>query len=158
MAEIFIGIGSNLGRRKENINRSLELMAEKINIKKVSRLYKNSPKEGVKGGYFMNCVAKGETSCLPEELVLFLQKIEKTLGREKTHKHGEARTIDLDILFYDDKKIDEKNLKIPHPRLYYRSFVLKGLMEIAPCKKHPVLNKSIKQLWETLNENNIKNS
>ena len=158
MAEVFIGIGSNLGKRKENINKALALMSEKIYIDKVSLFYKNPPKEGVKGGYFINCVVKGKFDDSPENLALFLQKTEEKLGRKSGHKKGENRTIDLDILFYDGISIDKKGLQIPHPRLHYRDFVLKGLLEIAPFKKHPVFGKTIKQLWRNFNANNIKNS
>jgi 2-amino-4-hydroxy-6-hydroxymethyldihydropteridine diphosphokinase len=158
MATVFIGIGSNIGKRKENIDKALKLISEQIKINKVSTLYKNPPKEGVKGGYFINCVLKGKTEYSPEKLFLSLQNIEKNLGRKNYHKQGEARIIDLDILFYDDKIINKENICIPHPRLHHRDFVLKGLFEIAPLKKHPVLKESIKQLWRILNADNIKDS
>ncbi|MCL5674660.1 MAG: 2-amino-4-hydroxy-6-hydroxymethyldihydropteridine diphosphokinase [Candidatus Omnitrophica bacterium] len=157
MAEVFIGIGSNIGKREENINKTLELMSERINIDNVSRFYKNPPQEGVQGGYFINCVVKGETEDSPWEIALFLQKIEEKLGRKSGHNKGEARTIDLDILFYGDIRINKKGLQIPHPRLHCRDFVLKGLLDIAPLKKHPVIGKSIKQLWRNINVHNLKN-
>ena len=156
MAEVFIGIGSNIGRRKGNIEKALDLMSEKIIVNKISAFYKNPPKEGVKGGYFINCVISGQTNLHPGKLVLFLQEVEERFGRKKEHNRNEARTIDLDVLFYNNIVMNKPNLKIPHPGLHYRDFVLKGLFEIAPDKIHPVIGKSVAYLWRKINEDSFK--
>ena len=146
---VILGIGSNLGNRKKNIHSAIELLCKhkKIHIIQVSKLLKNPPQEGLIGPYFLNGAIKLETSLGPRELVSFCKSIEKSLGRKKTHGPNKtSRTIDLDILFYGNKIINTKTLKIPHPKLHKRNFVLIPLKEIAGDFVHPVLKKSIKEL------------
>ncbi|MCM8759290.1 MAG: 2-amino-4-hydroxy-6-hydroxymethyldihydropteridine diphosphokinase [Candidatus Omnitrophica bacterium] len=156
MVEIFIGIGSNKGNRKNNISKAIELLTEKVELIKISKIYKTQPQEGVRGGWFLNGVIMGKTSLTPEMLLKFLQSIEQDLGRPANHKKNSERTIDLDILFYGNKIIEKHNLTIPHPRLDRREFVLKGLMEICPDFVHPNLKKSIKQIWQEFKDANSR--
>lgn len=99
---------------------------------------------------FMNGVARIETDLAPQRLLAKLQEIEARLGRVRTGIKWEPRTIDLDILFYDGLVMDAPALKIPHPELHKRMFVLRPLCDIAPSLMHPVLNKTVKQLLEEL--------
>jgi len=124
MTEAFIGIGSNLGDKKRYIDAAIDLMAnlEKMKVDMVSPLYETEPVGGPKQGMYLNGVVRIETDYSPRELLDKLMEIETTLGRERTIKNG-PRTIDLDILTYGDKEIEEKDLIIPHPRMNERDFV-----------------------------------
>ena len=152
---VFLATGSNLGNRKKNISKALELLSKNKNIHIIqsSKLLKNPPEEGVSGGYFLNGTVKIKTILGPAELLSLCADIEERLGRDgepENRSNKEARTIDLDILFYGNKIIKRKNLKIPHPRLHRRNFVLKPLNEIAPDFMHPVFKKRIKELFTSL--------
>jgi 2-amino-4-hydroxy-6-hydroxymethyldihydropteridine diphosphokinase len=129
----YIGLGSNLGDREKNIEKAINLLkkTEKTKVNKASSLYETEPQGYEKQNKFLNGALELETSLSPFELLKALQGIEKKLGRRRVIKWG-PRTIDLDILLYDDLEIDEKDLKIPHPEMLKRTFVLVPLKEIAP--------------------------
>lgn len=133
MEVVYIGIGSNLGNRKKNIEKAIELLKKVKGIKvlKVSSIIETEPLGGPPQQKYLNGVIKLITELEPLELLKVLQKIENRLGRIRKEKNG-PRTIDLDILLYGEKLIDEPNLKIPHPRMFEREFVLKPLFEIEP--------------------------
>ncbi len=154
MPDVLIGIGSNLGDRAANIERAITLLKEKddIDVLQVSSFIETTPEGGVPQGDFLNGAAKLRTELSPLDLLSRLKNVERRLGRvRKDSEPGAPRTIDLDILFYDDIVIvDGKNLDIPHPRLATREFVLKPLLEIAPDFVHPRLNKSVRELLESL--------
>jgi len=147
---VLIGIGSNLGNREENIRRAINLVREKCNILDFSSIYETEP-IGYKEQYpFLNCVVKVETDLEPKELLDFILSIEKRLGRARTFKNA-PRTIDLDILFYDNIVMNHYGLIIPHPRLHERAFVLEPLKEISGTLIHPALKKSIDKIYKNLN-------
>jgi 2-amino-4-hydroxy-6-hydroxymethyldihydropteridine diphosphokinase len=131
MTEVFIGIGSNLGDREENIQRAVASLKKNPHIKvdKVSSLIETEPAEGLPQPRYLNGVIKIRTDLLAADLLKFLQDIERALGRERTVKNG-PRTIDLDILLYGDEVIDGPILTVPHPRMWEREFVLRPLEEI----------------------------
>ena len=129
MSEVYIGLGSNLGNKEKNIQKAIDLIAEKNKVKKISNFYKTDPVGYLNQDCFLNGAIKIETNLSPEDLLKFLKNIEKKLKRKKTIKNG-PRTIDLDILLYDDLIINTPNLTIPHPRMLEREFVLKPLKEI----------------------------
>ncbi|MBF0384788.1 MAG: 2-amino-4-hydroxy-6-hydroxymethyldihydropteridine diphosphokinase [Candidatus Omnitrophica bacterium] len=134
MPNVFIGIGSNLGKREDNIKQSLKLIKKKgISIKKVSSIIETEPEGGPRQGKFLNTAAHIQTKLSPLELLKELKSIEKEMGRVKGVKNG-PRIIDLDILLYDDLKFKSPRLTIPHPRMYKREFVMVPLKEII---KHP---------------------
>ncbi|MBI2541443.1 2-amino-4-hydroxy-6-hydroxymethyldihydropteridine diphosphokinase [Candidatus Woesearchaeota archaeon] len=151
MTDVFVGIGSNIGHKEENIRKAVDLIKEKCKILKKSSLYETEPVGYREQDWFLNCAIEIETKLEPLELLEFLQSIEKKMGRIKKIKNG-PRIIDMDILFYDNLFINEKNLIIPHPRLHERLFVLEPLKEIAPYFVHPVLNRKIKELYKELTD------
>ena len=150
MAIAYIGIGSNLGNRQENCLHAIELLEEKgIIVKKRSSMHETEP-WGVKDQpRFINMTIEIETGLEPKEFLRILKNVERELGREKSFKWG-PRSIDLDILLFDDLVLKEDDLEIPHPFMHDRDFVLKPLCEIAPDRIHPVLKKKICDLVQEL--------
>lgn len=151
MITAYIGIGSNLGDRNKNIAKSLEHLKELdgITVKKTSSIYETEPVGGPSQEKFLNGVIEIETSLLPDELLDRLKGIESRMGRAKTEENG-PRILDLDIIFYGDIIIGGGRIRIPHPLMHEREFVLKGLHEIAPDFMHPRFNKTVRQLYEEL--------
>ncbi|MBI1857553.1 MAG: 2-amino-4-hydroxy-6-hydroxymethyldihydropteridine diphosphokinase [Candidatus Melainabacteria bacterium] len=149
---VFIGIGTNKGNREKNISLALELLRQhkQIKILQISKMLKNPPQEGIKSGYFLNGAIKIKTTLTPIELLKTLKNTEKILGRNinKQIKRKTSRTIDLDILLYENKTTKNSFLTIPHPMLHKRSFVLIPLFEIGRNHIHPVFNKSISNLYK----------
>ena len=132
MQTCFLGIGSNLGDRRKNIRLALEKISRLKDTKiiRVSKIAETVPLGGPSGqGKFLNAVLKINTNLTPLKLLKQLQKIENELGRRRTVRWG-PRIIDLDILLFGDKVIEGKELKIPHPRLMRRDFVLKPLLNL----------------------------
>jgi 2-amino-4-hydroxy-6-hydroxymethyldihydropteridine diphosphokinase len=131
--EVFIGIGANLGNRVENINKAIDNLKStpEIHIEKVSSIIETEAVGGPIQPKYLNGVIKLKTSLSARKILSILQKIEKDLARMRTVKNG-PRTIDLDILLYGKEIINEPNLKIPHPKMFERDFVMKPLMEIEP--------------------------
>jgi len=127
----YIGIGSNLGDREKYIESAIEKLKsiKGIEVKRASSIYETDPVGGPRQGKYLNGALELETELEPRELLAKLQAIENELGRKRLVKNA-PRTIDLDILLYGDKKIDEPGLKIPHPRMREREFVMKPLKEI----------------------------
>jgi len=152
----YLGLGSNLGNKKQNIIKAIDSIKAATGIKLLdkSELYKTKP-FGVKNQPdFINVAVKIRTSLDAGKLLETMLNMEKRLGRIRRKKWG-PRTIDIDILYYGNKVIRRRKLTVPHPLMHKRYFVLKPLAEIAPRKIHPVLKKtSGKLLKELLNENN----
>jgi 2-amino-4-hydroxy-6-hydroxymethyldihydropteridine diphosphokinase len=150
MAVVYLGIGSNLGDKRGNCLDALERLSTKgISISKRSALYDTQP-WGVKDQPdFVNMVVEAETVMSPEELLGTLKEIEREMGRKASTRWG-PRLIDLDVLLYDDRIVQSKDLVIPHPLLHKRDFVLLPLAEISPECVHPVLNKTIRELTKEL--------
>lgn len=153
--QIFLSLGSNLGKKKENLKQALLLLQKSgVLVVKKSSFYETGP-SGVKNQpFFLNICVQAKTDLQPDELLQVCKKIEKRLGRKKRQKWG-PREIDIDILFYGRRIITEKDLQIPHPRLPERKFVLVPLVEIAPNLIHPVLEKSVKQLLRKCRDKGI---
>lgn len=151
--EIYVALSSNLGDRLANIRKAIELMKEeRIEIIEESSIYETEPVGYREQGWFLNSVVKGRTEFSPGRLWKRLEKIEKSMGRESEIKWG-PRIIDLDILFYENKILNGKQLQIPHSELHKRKFVLVPLEEIALELVHPVLKKTISELLRDLKDN-----
>lgn len=145
---VYLSFGSNINNRKKNIEKALaELARNNINQIKISSYYKTSP-VGPKQRDFYNLVGKFKTYLTPKELLNRIKEIENYLGRLKTVKWG-PRIIDIDILFYGNKIIKEKNLTIPHKEIQNRIFILQPLNEIAPAFVHKLYKKQIKTLLKS---------
>ena len=148
MNTIYIQLGSNMGNRKSYIEKSMQEIEQEVgNIICSSKIYESSPWGETNQNHFLNSVIKVESKLSPYVLLEKLQEIENNSGRIRKEKWGE-RSIDLDILFYNLEIINTKNLKIPHPYIQERRFVLVPLSEIATDYNHPVLQKNISVLLE----------
>lgn len=148
---VYLALGSNMGNKEEYIRRAIEELEEHdcCRVGVVSELISTEPYGVKEQDDFLNGCLEMKTLLPPEELLVFLHEIEESNGRERTLRWG-PRTLDLDILFYDDMILDTENLTIPHIDMQNREFVLAPMEEIAPYKRHPVLNKTIRQMYAEL--------
>lgn len=145
--QAYIGIGSNLGKKKENYLEALTRIAKiaETRIIKESSLYESEPL-GESKEWYVNGVIEIETELRPELLLKKCKYIERAMGRKKVRKRWGARIIDLDILLVDNLILEKRSLKIPHAEMHKRKFVLIPLSEIAPQVIHPVLGMTISEL------------
>ena len=146
--KIILGFGSNVGNRKLNIINSLKILSNSDDFLfiAVSKLYKTEPWGYKSQRDFLNCAAVFLYRNKPRKLLNTLKKTEKALGRQH-NKKWQPREIDVDILFFGNIIINYNNLKIPHPFIHVRNFVLKPLMDLMPDYSHPLLNKKISTLY-----------
>ncbi len=149
MAKLYIGIGSNLGDRGKNIADAINYIEQEksLNLTKQSSLYETGAVGGPPQGKFLNGALEVEANLPPRDLLETLKGIERKLGRDSKEVKWGPRAIDLDILLYDNLILNEPGLIIPHPLFHKRAFVLRPLAEIAPEVKHPVLKKTVKELF-----------
>jgi len=151
--DAYIGLGSNLGDREENLRRAIVHLDGMPGVKvlRVSSFHETEPVGYAEQGKFLNAALMVETSLSAEDLLTACQGIENKLGRVRTVRWG-PRTIDLDILIYDGLVIDTVRLKVPHPLMHEREFVLAPLCEIAPDVMHPVLKKTVREMLAGIKE------
>ena len=149
MATVFIGLGSNLGRREDHLKHARAHLSARIRITAESTVIETEPWGYTDQPDFLNQTVRGETEADPMGLLRFLKSAERNIGREPTFRYG-PRLIDLDLLYYDDLVLARPGLEIPHPRLHERDFVLRPLVEIAPDWVHPVFEKTNRQLLDSL--------
>ena len=150
MSIVHIGIGSNIGNRQENCREAVgQLGLRGVKVVKESTMIETEPWGVADQPRFINMAVEAETAFMPSQLFVILKNIEKNMGRTDEVRWG-PRVIDLDILFYDDIVLDTPDLKIPHPYLHERAFVLRPLSEIAPDKVHPVFRKTVKALFDSV--------
>jgi 2-amino-4-hydroxy-6-hydroxymethyldihydropteridine diphosphokinase len=140
----FIGLGANLGEREAAIRAALEEISKLpgTELARVSSLYDTEPVGEVDQPNFLNAVAQIDTELTARQLLWNLLLIERRLGRVRTQRYG-PRTIDLDLLMYGNQVVDEPDLKVPHPELTRRSFVLVPLVELDPLLVHPVTGETL---------------
>ena len=145
-SQVFIGVGSNLGNRRAYYQKALDLLADlpQTSIVRCSSLYETEP-IGEAKNWYVNGVVELETGLSPQQLLSRLQKIESALGRKRAKKWA-SRTIDLDILLFDQQIVNQERLKIPHPEMHRRRFVLLPLSELAPQLTHPLLGSTVTEL------------
>jgi len=146
-ATVFLGLGSDMGERRNNLKTALAVIDEKAgSISASSSVYETEPWGFRTDSVFLNMAVRIETGLDPSDLLTALLAIEKSMGRIRGKEGYSSRIIDIDILFYNDLVIESHNLVIPHPLLHSRRFVLAPLAEIAPDYVHPVFKKSILSL------------
>ena len=151
MEEVILSLGSNMGDRAGNLRRAVALIGERAGkVTAVSAIYETEPWGFSADTSFYNMAAIVQSTLAPPEFLAVLLAIEEKLGRvrESGTDRYTSRPIDIDILFFGDLIIDTEGLTVPHPRLHERMFVLAPLNEIAPEKVHPVLNRSIRDLFK----------
>ena len=144
---VYISLGSNKGERFKNLQDAINLIYIKVGkVDIISKVY-NTPAFGFEGDDFLNTCIRIETAYKATDVLKELLAIEKQLGRTRNKKRGyESRTIDLDIIFYDEDVIASKKLQVPHPEMYKRKFVLQPLYDIAPKISHPTTQKDITEM------------
>jgi 2-amino-4-hydroxy-6-hydroxymethyldihydropteridine diphosphokinase len=147
---VYLGLGSNLGNRQENLDQALKLLAQRMRLGKVSSIYDTEPIGNVNQPRFLNMACEAFTRLSPEGLLALVKGIEQKMGRYS--RSGEPRIIDIDVLLFGDKVVNTRDLVIPHPQIAERSFVLVPLSEIAPDVVHPVTKKTIKEMNRAIKE------
>ncbi|MFA1822962.1 2-amino-4-hydroxy-6-hydroxymethyldihydropteridine diphosphokinase [Virgibacillus oceani] len=156
MNTVYLALGTNIEPREKHLNQALDFLKnEQITILQQSSIYETAPVGYTDQADFLNMVIKLETDLSPIELLDYCQKIEQELGRKHTIRFG-PRTIDLDILLYNNEDINKERLMIPHPRMHERAFVLIPLCEVAPKHILPQQDKSVEKMIEELSRSDIK--
>ncbi|MEY8000570.1 2-amino-4-hydroxy-6-hydroxymethyldihydropteridine diphosphokinase [Clostridium sp. Mt-5] len=147
----YVAVGSNVGNREENIKNAMDIINSSAcnKVIKISRLYNTKPVGYLDQDDFLNGALEIKTLMNPETLMDFLLEIENKLKRKRTIKWG-PRTMDLDIILYDDLILSQERIVVPHPRMQERLFVLKPLSDIAPFVVHPILKVRIVDLMNKL--------
>lgn len=147
----YLSLGSNLGDRAASLRAAVAQLEVAGRVVAVSALYETQPVEVQDQPWFLNCVAAIETGKSPRELLQLALGIEAAMGRIRMRDKG-SRKIDIDVVLFGESVVDEQGLKIPHPSMHLRRFVLEPLVEIAPEARHPVLGKTARELLAALGE------
>lgn len=157
---VAVALGSNLGDRRENVRYGVRELERLLSNVRTSGIYHTEPREGVRGGPFLNAVVAGAPSpdgpSSPQELLRQLLYIEMGTGRSPVRGAGDARTLDLDLLLVGDRQIDEERLTLPHPGLTRRAFVLTPLAELLPGWSHPGSGLTVRELSERAGRSDLE--
>lgn len=154
MAIVYLGLGTNIGNRRGNMVKAAALLAERVgDILALSGSMETEPWGFESENLFLNAAIKMETPLTPDELLSATQAIEREMGREKKSDGTyHDRVIDIDILLYDNRVIEQPGLIVPHPLMQERLFVMAPLAEIAPFERHPLLGQTFMELADSLRD------
>jgi 2-amino-4-hydroxy-6-hydroxymethyldihydropteridine diphosphokinase len=152
---VYLALGSNLGDRLANLKQAIAALTPQMDVKAKSPVYETPPWGYENQPKFLNQVIQATTYLEPEPLLKHLKRLEVALGRKASVPNG-PRSIDMDILFYDDLILNKPSLIIPHPRLHERPFVLLPLMDLAPDIVHPVRKQSVRDMAALCNTEGIE--
>lgn len=152
MALVYLGLGTNIGNKRKNMVTAAALLAERAgDVLSLSSFYETEPWGFASENTFLNAALELETACSPMELLHLTQQIEREMGRtQKSDGSYHDRIIDIDILLYGNEVVHHEDLVVPHPLMQQRLFVMQPLAEIAPSLVHPVLQKSMYDLYMDL--------
>ena len=161
MATVYLGLGANLGKRIKTLKEATKKLEARPEISVTARspYYETAPQGGPPQPLYVNAVLGIETGLSPEELLKVAHEVEDSLGRDRNNSKEERwgpRTIDIDILLYDDLIVEDEHLTIPHPMMHERRFVLEPLVDISPASMHPTLGKTASQLLEIIKETPVE--
>ena len=151
MADVLLGLGSNLGDSRRTLRDALNMMDDVWRRTAVSSVWRTEPVGYADQDWFLNIAARGETELAPEELLGAIETIEALSGRQREIANG-PRTLDIDILLYGDRTVESERLTIPHPRMCERRFVLAPAAEIAGEMRHPGRSSTIADLLNRLED------
>ncbi len=154
MNRVYLGLGTNLGRRERNIRQALAGLAHFCQITAVSSLYETLPWGVTEQPAFLHISVAAKTDLFPHTLLARLKQLEMAMGRRPTYRWG-PRLIDIDILFYNDLIMNDDRLTIPHPRLAERAFVLVPLAEIAADVPHPQTGKTVAEMETAVDSHDV---
>lgn len=153
MARVFLGIGTNEGDRLANISRAAQALAASGVVRLIQMAtIAETPPLGPPQRDYLNTVMEVETTLSPQELLGCVKRLEQQLGRAPSPQRWGPRIIDVDILLYADRIVEEPRVTIPHPQMHRRRFVLEPLAQLAPDLVHPVLKRTVRELLENLPE------
>jgi 2-amino-4-hydroxy-6-hydroxymethyldihydropteridine diphosphokinase len=150
MAElVYLSLGANIGDRGKNLRDAISRLQTTEKVIAISSFYETEPVDVARQSWFLNCVVSMETNKSPQQLMEFLLRIEKEMGRRRLETKG-PRSIDIDILLFGNAVINTPEVMVPHPAMQRRRFVLEPLAEIASDARHPVLKKTARELLAEL--------
>lgn len=152
---VFLGLGTNLGERRQQLQAAVDALGRVMTVDVISPLYESEPWGDTDQPRFLNACLAGFTVLSPDQLLCAVKAIEDALGRRTTRRWG-PRLIDIDILFYGNAIVESADLRIPHPHIAARAFVLVPLFDIAPALVHPQTHQSIETLLRNVDRTPVR--